>query len=53
MTIEGYTPKQGENPDPHMQYCTPGLLKTLKVPILMGRDFMDKVTPAPRPKWAL
>src|SRR5580698_18258 len=42
VTIEGYTPKQVENPDPHMQYCTPGLFKTLKVPILMGRDFMDK-----------
>jgi predicted permease len=49
VTIEGYTPKQGETPDPHMQYCTPGFFKTLKVPVLLGRDFMAKdVTGAPK-----
>jgi predicted permease len=42
VTIEGYTPKQGETPDPHMQYCTPGFFKTLKIPVLLGRDFMAK-----------
>jgi predicted permease len=42
VTIEGYTPKQGETPDPHMQYCTPAFFKTLKIPVLLGRDFMPK-----------
>ena len=42
VTIEGYTPKQGEMPDPHMQFCTPAFFKTLKIPVLLGRDFMAK-----------
>jgi predicted permease len=49
VTIEGYTPKQGEMPDPHMQYCTPAFFKTLKIPVLLGRDFMAKdVAGAPK-----
>src|SRR6185312_15683504 len=35
VTIEGYVPKQGETPDPHMQYCTRDFFKTLKIPILL------------------
>ncbi len=42
VTIEGYTPKQGEDPDPHMQFCSPKFFETLKIPILMGRDFTPK-----------
>ena len=42
VTIEGYQAKQDERPDPHMQYCTPGFFKTLKIPILLGRDFNDR-----------
>ncbi|HYW48584.1 MAG TPA: ABC transporter permease [Bryobacteraceae bacterium] len=42
VTIEGYTPKQDERPDPHMQYCTPGFFATLKIPILLGRDITIK-----------
>src|SRR5262249_41669630 len=42
VTIEGYTAKQDERPDPHMQYCSPGFFKTLKIPILLGRDFTDR-----------
>jgi predicted permease len=42
VTIEGYATKQDERPDPHMQYCSPGLFKTLKIPILLGRDFTDR-----------
>ena len=42
MTIEGYTPKQGETPDPHMQFCSPRFFETLKIPILLGRDFTIK-----------
>ncbi|MGH9663043.1 MAG: FtsX-like permease family protein, partial [Bryobacteraceae bacterium] len=39
VTVEGYTAKQGETVDPHMQFCTPGFFETLKIPIVMGRDF--------------
>jgi predicted permease len=42
VTIEGYTAKQDERPDPHMQYCTPGFFSALKIPILLGRDFTTK-----------
>jgi predicted permease len=42
ITIEGYTPKQGEDTDPHMQFCSPRFFETLKIPILLGRDFTSK-----------
>jgi len=42
ITIEGYTAKQDERPDPHMQYCSPGFFKTLKIPVVLGRDFNDR-----------
>jgi predicted permease len=49
VTIEGYSAKQDERPDPHMQYCSPGFFKTLKIPVLLGRDFNDRdVAGAPK-----
>jgi predicted permease len=42
VTIEGYSAKQDERPDPHMQFCSPGFFKTLKIPILLGRDFNER-----------
>jgi predicted permease len=42
VTIEGYTPKQGEPPDPHMQYCSTDYFASLKIPIVLGRDFTIK-----------
>ena len=42
VTIEGYSAKPDERPDPHMQYCSPGFFKTLKIPVLLGRDFNDR-----------
>jgi predicted permease len=39
VTIEGYTVKQGESVDPHMQYCSPGYFEALKIPLLVGRTF--------------
>jgi predicted permease len=42
ITIEGYSAKPDERPDPHMQYCYPGFFKTLKIPVLLGRDFNDR-----------
>lgn len=49
VTIEGYTPKQGETPDPHMQYCSTDYFAALKIPIVLGRDFTIKdVSGAPK-----
>jgi predicted permease len=49
VTIEGYTPKRDERPDPHMQYCSTDFFKTLKIPLLAGRDFTDRdATGAPK-----
>ena len=42
VTIEGYAPKRGETPDPHMQFCSAGYFETLKIPILLGRPFLPK-----------
>jgi predicted permease len=49
ITIEGYAAKQDERPDPHMQYCTPRFFETLKIPVLLGRDFNERdVVGAPK-----
>jgi predicted permease len=49
VTIEGYTAKPDERPDPHMQYCSPGFFQTLKIPVLLGRDFNGRdIAGAPR-----
>src|SRR5690349_23848022 len=42
VTIEGYSAKQDEHPDPHMQFYSPGFFKTLKIPVLLGRDFNER-----------
>jgi predicted permease len=42
VTIEGYTAKLDERPDPHMQFCSPGFFKTLSISLTMGRDFNDR-----------
>ena len=42
VTIEGYSARQDERPDPHMQYCSPGFFRTLRIPVLLGRDFTDR-----------
>jgi predicted permease len=44
VTIEGYTAKEDERPDPHMQFSSPGFFKTMKIPMLLGRDFDDRDT---------
>ncbi len=44
ITIEGYSAKPDERPDPHMQYASPDFFKTLKIPVLLGRDFTDRDT---------
>ena len=42
VTVEGYTTKQGEWVDPHMQFVSPGYFATLKIPVMLGRDFTDR-----------
>jgi predicted permease len=44
VTIEGFTPKPGEYPDPFMNSISPGYFATLGVPIVAGRDFTTKDT---------
>src|SRR5208283_1051423 len=44
VTIEGFTPKPGEYPDPFMNTVSPGYFATLGVPIVAGRDFTIKDT---------
>jgi predicted permease len=39
VTIDSYKPKQGELPDPHMNYVSPNYFDTLGIPLLIGRDF--------------
>ncbi len=39
VSVEGYTAKQGEWINPHMQFASPHFFETLGIPILVGRDF--------------
>ncbi len=39
MAVEGFAHKPGNTPDPHMQFITPDFFKTMRIPILAGRDF--------------
>ena len=53
MTVEGYTSKPGQNPEPFMNSISPNYFATLGVPILAGRDFtikdVDRVKHGPDP----
>jgi predicted permease len=39
VTIDSYSPKTGELPDPHMNFLSPDYFKTLEINLLTGRDF--------------
>jgi predicted permease len=39
VTIDGYSPKTGELPDPHMNFLSPDYFKTMEISLLAGRDF--------------
>ena len=42
VTIEGYTAKQDERPIRTCSIASPGFFETLKIPMLLGRDFTDR-----------
>jgi predicted permease len=44
MTVEGYTARADQNPQPYMNSISPNYFATLGVPILQGRDFTVKDT---------
>jgi predicted permease len=39
VTIDSYSPKTGELPDPHMNFISPDYFKTMEITLLTGRDF--------------
>jgi len=39
MAVEGFANTPTNTPDPHMQFVSPDYFKTLRIPILAGRDF--------------
>ena len=39
VTIDSYSPKTGELPDPHMNFISPDYFKTMEIKVLAGRDF--------------
>lgn len=42
ITLEGYTVKEGETLDPHMQFCSDDFFETMKIPLLTGRIFNSR-----------
>ena len=38
VTIDSYSPKTGELPDPHMNFVSPDYFKTMEIALLAGRD---------------
>jgi predicted permease len=44
MTVEGYAPAQGSNPEPYMNLIGPNYFATMGIPIVAGRDFTQADT---------
>jgi predicted permease len=39
ISVESYVTKPGEWVDPHVNFIAPDFFKTLKIPVMLGRDF--------------
>jgi predicted permease len=44
VTIDSYSPKNGELPDPHMNFTSPDYFRTMEINLLTGRDFRPSDT---------
>jgi putative ABC transport system permease protein len=42
VTIEGYRAGAEERPDPHMQFTSTDFFRTMKIPLIRGRDFTER-----------
>jgi predicted permease len=42
ITVEGYSPKPGENMGSSLNHVSPGFFTTLGIPVRTGRDFTDR-----------
>jgi predicted permease len=49
VVVDGYKAKEGEDLNPHVNWISPGYLKTMGIPLVAGRDFTEADGPgAPR-----
>ncbi len=46
MTVEGYTPKPGEDESIQSDIASPGFFKTMGIPVLLGHDFRPQDDPS-------
>jgi predicted permease len=49
VSVDGYAAKEGEDMNPHVNWISPGYLKTMGIPLVAGREFAEADGPgAPR-----
>jgi predicted permease len=41
VSVEGYKAKDGEDMNPHVNWISPGYLKTMGIPLVAGREFTE------------
>ncbi len=41
VTVDGYRAKEEENMNPHVNWISPGFLKTMGIPLVAGREFTE------------